>query len=939
MKMFYVNRKHKSARVLFTYLTALLLCGLPIVGPSAFADEASELDFNRDLLPLLSKNCIACHNAKKAEGSLNLETHDALLAGGDSGDLLAVGKEPSESVLFGRMTSTDDPMPPDDNTVGAKRLTADEVELFKKWIAAGAPIPTAPMMKSLTWQPVPAALQPVYALTTSSDGNFLAYGRGSTVTIAELNAGVPNHGRVQDLIDSSLSQVLKSESPATTHLDIVQSIAISPDNNRLATGGFRTVKIWRRQTQPTRTLRGLANADTVSKIDASGRWIAQRAHETALEITDLHSGQSHRFLTSHTAEILALAWMVDSPHLLSGDAAGKLVVTHAENYQVAPVSLDSPLVMHAVERISDTQFLVVNADQQVLLLTLTIASDGTPTAAVQPQAALGTAADIAVAKNGQQAVVATAEGKIKLVGLPNFEVVKEIDAPAPFIQIELSGDAQLVAGIPATGPAHVWRASGELVAKLDQDYSKSQLVRYSARDAARQKLLVDKMSGQIPELKKASEQEVEAAKKVQETRDKAAEALAAKMKEVESSANGVSEAEKKVADAQAAVAAAMKQVEMMTAELEAKKKAAAEVEQQKVAAMAELAKREQALATANDSVARAAAKLPELEQKIANEKNQLVELEAKAAAAAAQTVATDQPLTLALSADATKVIVAHADGQIRVFSDTGLPLANQPSIGLAQRLHINEQNQLVSLTSDGVVQSWDLNFPWTLERTLGTYEDSPFSDRVTALDFSPDGQWLAVGSGPPSRFGDVKLVNVTSGEIAKDFGEAHSDTVLSIRFSPDGRQLATAGADKLCRIFDTSSGELRRNLEGHTHHILGVAWKDDGQTLVTASADASLKVWDVEAGTQLRTIAGLSKEVSAVDFVGQTSQFVLASTDGSVRLYNADNGQQVRAYGGANGALYAIGLSTDDQQVYSGGQAGHVWTWKLDDAKLLDTLP
>ena len=62
--------------------------------------------------------------------------------------------------------------------------------------------------------------------------------------------------------------------------------------------------------------------------------------------------------------------------------------------------------------------------------------------------------------------------------------------------------------------------------------------------------------------------------------------------------------------------------------------------------------------------------------------------------------------------------------------------------------------------------------------------NSPLIDRVTSLDFSPDGKLLASGGGDPSRSGELKLWNVADGTLAKDLPDAHSDTVLGIKFSP-----------------------------------------------------------------------------------------------------------------------------------------------------------
>ena len=46
--------------------------------------------------------------------------------------------------------------------------------------------------------------------------------------------------------------------------------------------------------------------------------------------------------------------------------------------------------------------------------------------------------------------------------------------------------------------------------------------------------------------------------------------------------------------------------------------------------------------------------------------------------------------------------------------------------------------------------------------------DSPIIDRVTALDYSPDGKTLASGGGDPSRSGEVLLWNLAEGKLHLD---------------------------------------------------------------------------------------------------------------------------------------------------------------------------
>src|SRR5579864_8345385 len=77
------------------------------------------VDFESEVLPVLRKNCIACHNGAKSENHLILETPQSILKGGDSGPAV-VAKKSGESLLLKAAAHLDDPtMPPPDNNVKA----------------------------------------------------------------------------------------------------------------------------------------------------------------------------------------------------------------------------------------------------------------------------------------------------------------------------------------------------------------------------------------------------------------------------------------------------------------------------------------------------------------------------------------------------------------------------------------------------------------------------------------------------------------------------------------------------------------------------------------------------------------------------------------------------------------------------------------------------
>jgi WD40 repeat protein len=201
-------------------------------------------------------------------------------------------------------------------------------------------------------------------------------------------------------------------------------------------------------------------------------------------------------------------------------------------------------------------------------------------------------------------------------------------------------------------------------------------------------------------------------------------------------------------------------------------------------------------------------------------------------------------------------------------------------------------------------------------------------DRVTALDFSPDGALLAVGGGEPSRSGEIKIYKVENGQLVLAVKEPHSDTVNCLEFSPDGQQLASCAADRFVKVWNVTDGKFIRSFEGHTHHVLGVAWRADGRMLVSSGADMVVKVWDTRTGDQLRTIQNqFNKEVTSVGFVGDGDVIVATSGDSRVRFMNAANGGNVRDFGGTAEYMYAGAASADGKTVIAGGLDSVLRIW------------
>ena len=102
-------------------------------GQLVLAATDDPVDFETQVRPLLMQHCAKCHGAAVQKKGLRLDAKQAAFKGGDYGAVILPGKA-DESELFRRITTAgEDRMPPE-----GKPLSADDIELLKRWLTAGA---------------------------------------------------------------------------------------------------------------------------------------------------------------------------------------------------------------------------------------------------------------------------------------------------------------------------------------------------------------------------------------------------------------------------------------------------------------------------------------------------------------------------------------------------------------------------------------------------------------------------------------------------------------------------------------------------------------------------------------------------------------------------------------------------------------------------------
>ena len=153
---------------------------------------------------------------------------------------------------------------------------------------------------------------------------------------------------------------------------------------------------------------------------------------------------------------------------------------------------------------------------------------------------------------------------------------------------------------------------------------------------------------------------------------------------------------------------------------------------------------------------------------------------------------------------------------------------------------------------------------------------------ISALAFSPEGQWLAAGGcrepresveGNEGRFpedcaGLVRVWDLRAGSAPRGRWPVSGRVVRTLAFdpSPDGDRMAAGSQDGSIYVWDASTWQLLESFvhEGAPAFPRGIAYLPDGKTLAAGYSDGKVRLWDTATWSVTGELDGGSKAVETV---------------------------------------------------------------------------
>ncbi|MBP63077.1 MAG: hypothetical protein CMJ62_16275 [Planctomycetaceae bacterium] len=205
------------------------------------------------------------------------------------------------------------------------------------------------------------------------------------------------------------------------------------------------------------------------------------------------------------------------------------------------------------------------------------------------------------------------------------------------------------------------------------------------------------------------------------------------------------------------------------------------------------------------------------------------------------------------------------------------------------------------------------------------------SERIESVRFSPDGGRLAVTGGRPGRMGEVQIWDVASRELLLSAPFTY-DTLYGASWSPDGKQIAFGCSDSSLRAIDSTTGEQVVYMAAHDDWILGTTFSHDGQSVFSASRDKTIKKTHVPTERFLGNVTThtpgfLLGGMKAIVRHPQRKELLAGGADGAPKLFKMDvtaarasggNPNQIREYAALPGRIFDVAFSPDGSLAFAG---------------------
>ena len=172
----------------------------------------------------------------------------------------------------------------------------------------------------------------------------------------------------------------------------------------------------------------------------------------------------------------------------------------------------------------------------------------------------------------------------------------------------------------------------------------------------------------------------------------------------------------------------------------------------------------------------------------------------------------------------------------------------------ALTLFSNQQNALIKKKALMTMPKPQWHAPWKLYRVI-----SGHAGWVRCVDVDPSNEWFATGSA--DRI--IKIWDLASGQLKLSL-TGHVSTVRGVCVSSRHPYLFSCGEDKQVKCWDLETNKVIRHYHGHLAACYALALHPTLDVLVSAGRESIARLWDMRTKAQIHALEGHTNTIASV---------------------------------------------------------------------------
>jgi WD40 repeat protein len=210
----------------------------------------------------------------------------------------------------------------------------------------------------------------------------------------------------------------------------------------------------------------------------------------------------------------------------------------------------------------------------------------------------------------------------------------------------------------------------------------------------------------------------------------------------------------------------------------------------------------------------------------------------------------------------------------------------------------------------------------------------PRAERASAVAFSPDSKVLAIAN---QLLGQVRLWNVSSDREVAVLGHPGGEGADALHSVACSREILVAASRRAVRTWSLAGSGEKLVLTGHDRGTNCLTFSPNGKLLASAGKDKMVKIWDSITGQLLKELPRMGAEAETAAFSADGKLLATGDWAESIQIWDIASGTKLASppNHGIGRKIWSVAFSSDGRYFaacgagsYSGGQRG-VALWRI----------